>query len=128
MIVRTVAARGSRAATRAAFTLMEIMVVVAVTHYMESARVDATRAKLHTIEIAVTEYYQKNHEYPANLGILTQRSNETGTASLEPDQIRDEWGQEIMIDPNTRSATGRPLIYSNGAPGTNQPIKNFTEQ
>jgi general secretion pathway protein G len=126
MIVRTVAARGARAATRSAFTLMEIMVVVAiivilagisvvaVTGYMERARVDATKAKLHTVETAVSDYNNRHHEYPANLEVLTQRDGAL-PAYLDHDAIFDEWGREIVIDPNQRHPqTDRPLIYSQG--------------
>jgi general secretion pathway protein G len=126
MIVRTVAARGTRAATRSAFTLMEIMVVVAiivilagisvvaVTGYMERARVDATKAKLHTVETAVSDYNNRHHEYPANLEVLTQRDGAL-PAYLDHDSIFDEWGHEIILDPNQRHPqTDRPLIYSQG--------------
>jgi general secretion pathway protein G len=138
MIVRTVAARTARRATRAAFTLMEIMVVVAiivilagvsvvaVTRYMEQARVDATRAKLKTVETAVSDYHNRNHEYPANLQVLTVPSGGL-PAYLDVEQTRDEWGRDIHIDPNQTSPTGRPLIWSDGpTPGdaTNQ-IRNW---
>jgi general secretion pathway protein G len=141
MIVRTVAARGTRAVTRAAFTLMEIMVVVAiivilagvsvvaVTRYMEQARVDATRAKLKTIETAVSDFHNRNHEFPPNLETLTQPANGL-PAYLDRDAIVDEWGREIHIDPNSTSPTGRPLIYSDGPnPGDGSSvIRNWNAQ
>jgi general secretion pathway protein G len=136
MIVRTVT-RGTRTATRAAFTLMEIMVVVAiivilagvsvvaVTRYMEQARVDATRAKLKTVETAVSDFYNRNHEYPANLEILTQRIGGL-PAYLENKDIVDEWGHEILIDQSQRHPqTDRPLIYSNG-PNPGDPNSRIT--
>jgi len=139
MIVRTVPARSFRAVSRAAFTLMEIMVVVAiivilagvsvvaVTRYMEQARVDATHAKLKTIETAVSDYYNRHHEYPANLEILTERIGGL-PAYFDRDTIIDEWGREIVIDPNTRhQGTDRVLIYSQGPnPGDpNSQIRNW---
>jgi general secretion pathway protein G len=141
MIVRNVARQGARTATRAAFTLMEIMVVVAiivilagvsvvaVTRYMEQARVDATHAKLKTIETALSVYYTRNHEYPASLEVLTQRSQGLD-AYLDRDSIFDEWGHEIMIDTTQRSDSGRPLIYSGGPnPGDpNSMIRNWNPQ
>jgi general secretion pathway protein G len=130
MIVRTLPARGTRAATRAAFTLMEIMVVVAiivilagisvvaVSGYLERAKVDATRAKLHTIETAVTDFHTRHNEYPASLEVLTQRDGPL-PAYLDRDSIFDEWGREFVIDPNQRHPqTDRPMIYSQGpSPG-----------
>src|SRR5262249_3664667 len=126
MIVRTVAARGSRAATRAAFTLMEIMVVVAiivilagisvvaVTGYLERARVDATKARIHTVETAALQYYTNHNEYPASIESHTQREGPL-PALLDRDSIVDEWGREIIIDANQRNPqTDKPLIYSQG--------------
>jgi general secretion pathway protein G len=126
MIVRTVAARSARTATRAAFTLMEIMVVVAiivilasvsvvaVTRYMEQARVDATRARIKTIETAVTDFYNREHRYPATLEDLTTRIGGL-PAYLETEQIKDEWGNFIVLDASQRHPqTDRPLIYSGG--------------
>jgi general secretion pathway protein G len=136
MIVRT-ATRASRATSRAAFTLMEIMVVVAiivilagvavvsVTRYMEQARVDATRAKIAHIEIGVQDFYNRNHEYPTSLEVLTQRVGGL-PAWCESKEIMDEWGHEIMIDPSQRHPqTDKPLIYSNG-PNPGDPNSRIT--
>lgn len=141
MIVRSaaVATRATRVTTRSAFTLMEIMVVVAIivilagvsvvgiTHYMEEAKISATRAKINTIETAAGTYYTKHGEYPTDLTILTSNVD-GGPAALETSQIKDEWQQPIVIDVSQRSATGKPLIYSNGPPGENRRISNQDQQ
>jgi general secretion pathway protein G len=126
MIVRSLATRSARVARRTAFTLMEIMVVVAiivilagvsvvaVTRYMEQARIDATRAKIATIEKAVQDYYNRNHEYPASLEVLCQRDPTGLPAYLEEKDIYDEWNHPIILDASQRNATDRPKIYSNG--------------
>jgi general secretion pathway protein G len=138
MIVRTVAARGASRATRAAFTLMEIMVVVAiivilasvsvvaVTRYLEQARVDTTRAKLATVEHAVQDYHNRTQDYPANLEVLCEPLGGL-PAYLGRKDIVDEWNREFVIDPNQHSRTGRVLIYSMG-PNPGDPssqIRNF---
>jgi general secretion pathway protein G len=137
MIVRTVPSRAARAATRAAFTLMEIMVVVAiivilagvsvvaVTRYMEEARISATKVKIAAVETAASTWFTAHGEYPSDLHLLTSPEQGRTTALLEPSQIEDEWHQPLVIDVTQKSATGKPLIYSPGAPGSNQRITNF---
>jgi general secretion pathway protein G len=140
MIVRTVAARGARAGTRNAFTLMEIMVVVAiivilagvsvvaVTRYMEEARISATKVKIAAIETAASAYYTKHGVYPDDLSLLYNKQNDGLDAYLDVSQVKDEWGQFIVIDVSQKSQTGKPLIYSNGPPGTGTRISNQDQQ
>ena len=46
--------------------------------------------------------------------MLTQREGSL-PALLDQDAIKDEWGREIIIDPNQRNPqTDKPLIYSQG--------------
>jgi type II secretory pathway pseudopilin PulG len=87
--------------------------VVAVTRYIEQARVDATIAKLKTIETAVTDYHNRAHAYPQNLLELTEPEGGL-PAYLNKSAIVDEWGNQFVLDIGQSSKTGRPLIYSTG--------------
>jgi general secretion pathway protein G len=107
MVLRT-----TRAAVRTGFTLMEMLVVVAIIvvlagigGYYLLPRVDeskekAARAQLKgTLTTAVETYKLNNGDYPPNLEALTQQQPNGGKPILEPDALRDPWGQAYGYDP-----------------------------
>jgi general secretion pathway protein G len=129
--------RSTRAARRVAFTLMEVLVVVAILvilagvggvmymRYLDDARVSKAKIDIKTIADVVETFKLKNNEYPNSLVILTQPQDD-GPAYLEAAAIVDPWNQQYVIEPNTLNpATGKPLIYSNGPAGGGQPIRNW---
>src|SRR5881398_728216 len=73
----------SRATSRAAFTLMEMMVVVAiiiiligisvplVINYWNNSKIDATRAKIQAIQNAAQTFQLKNNRWPQTVDELT---------------------------------------------------------
>src|SRR5262245_55243421 len=108
IVARNVAARATRAATRAGFTLMEVMVVVAiivilagvgavaVNGYLERSKVDATKIGIATVEKAVQAYYNDNRVYPETLRVLLESPGAGLPAYLEQKDLVDEWGREIQ--------------------------------
>jgi general secretion pathway protein G len=129
--------RSNRAARRLAFTLMEVLVVVAILvilagvggvmymRYLDEAKVSKAKIDIKALADVVETYYLKNNEYPASLVILTQ-PQDGERAYLEPQAIMDPWSHEYMIEPNTvNPATGKPLIYSNGPGGGGQQIRSW---
>jgi type II secretion system protein G len=117
--------RQTQALTRSAFTLMEMLVVVAILvvlagaavpiymNYLESARIDRVKIDCKTLEQAVEAYNVKYGDYPPSLETLTQPDQTTGKAVLEHDAIYDPWRQPYQYNPgDVHALTGRPYIYS----------------
>jgi general secretion pathway protein G len=125
---------------RAAFTLMEIIVVVAIIlilagagalvlpTFLADANVKKAKTDVLTLEKAATTYYTNSGGvYPQNLQILAEVDPQTGRAALiKETMLVDPWGQPYQIDVGTLHPKTRiPLIYSPGPPGHNQPIRNW---
>ncbi len=76
--------RTAREALRQGFTLIEILVVVAIIgmlgavavpaymSYLADARVATTRSLISNVDVAVKSYNMKHGKYPASLDVLTQ--------------------------------------------------------
>jgi general secretion pathway protein G len=125
---------------RAAFTLMEIIVVVAIIlilagagalvlpRFLADANVNKAKLDVKTLEQAVSAY-QTDHfgAYPDSIEILAQRDQQTNKPAYIKDSLLvDPWGRRYVLDVNTKHPqTDIPLIYSEGAPGTNVPIRNW---
>jgi len=127
--------RQAQATTRAAFTLMEMLVVVAILvvlagaavpiylNYLANARIDRAKVDCKNIALAVEAYQARSGQYPPSLQALTQAYQDQTTgqqqkATLEPAALIDPWGQPYQYDPNDLDAnTGRVRIYSKGPPG-----------
>jgi general secretion pathway protein G len=100
-----------RIVRRAAFTLMEVLIVVAIIVILaslggfllidqyETSKVGTAEAKIHTIEQAVETYYLRTGDYPADLSQLV------GTALKKPQDIIDPWGNQYQyaVDGQTNS-------------------------
>jgi general secretion pathway protein G len=129
----------AQAATRAAFTLMEMLVVVAILvvlagaavpiylNYLENAKRDRAKVDVTTLQTAIEAFKAEYGDYPPSLQTLTQADQATGNfATLEPKALMDPWNQQYQYEPqNKNPATGRPKIYSGGPPGQNRPIANW---
>jgi general secretion pathway protein G len=116
--------RNTEALARSAFTLMEMLVVVAILvvlagaavpiylNYLENARRDRVKIDVKNLETAVEAYYTRNSDFPQSLDMLCQ-PDETGKAALEPESLLDPWGQHYVYNPSDMKPSGRvPYIYS----------------
>ncbi len=125
------------AVARAGFTLMEMLVVVAILvvlagaavpiylSYLEDSRVDRARLDVKSIEGAVDAYYTKYGSYPNSLNDLVQPMDGV-RPYLDANTLMDPWGNPYQYNPqNVNPMTGRPQVFSNGPPGRQQPISNF---
>lgn len=100
----------NRLVARSAFTLLEVLVVVAIllvlasvatvyaVRYMEDAKADATRMKMQACSSACKNYYAKTGSYPQSLADLIQPMD-----GAEPfleggmEAITDAWQQPIQF-------------------------------
>ena len=128
--------RTAREALRQGFTLIEILVVVAiigmlgavaVPAYMNSladARVATTRSLIANVDVAVKSYNMKHGKYPESLEVLQEPQEDGGDPWLEGEAV-DPWGNELKYE---KQGKKRPKITSagpDGEEGTEDDITNY---
>jgi len=131
--------RTAREALRQGFTLIEILVVVAIIgmlgavavpaymNYLADARVATTRALINNVDVAVKSYNMKHGKYPESLDVLTQDQADGSEPLLEGEPV-DPWGNELKYE---RKSKGRPKITSfgpDGEDGTEDDITNIEKK
>jgi len=121
---------------RTAFTLMEVLVVVAILvvlagigigvyRYLDDSKEKIALAGAKNLETAANSYKLDHGDFPESLAILAQPSDGK-PAYLEEKSLYDPWNRPFVYDPHQQSRTGMPLIYSQGAnPGSSPPIRNW---
>ncbi len=79
------------------------------------------------IEIAVESYRLQHDRLPGTLNVLTQRDkSDNSPALLIEKALIDPWGKPYNYDSvQLHKKTGMPLIWSDGWPGVDRPIKNW---
>jgi hypothetical protein len=93
---------------------------------MEKNKIPIVKLEVKTLEQAVIAYYVKNGQYPPNLKVLAEKQGDGGPAYIKDSLLVDPWGHPYVLDANSRHPkTDIPLIYSNGPPGQNMPIRNW---
>ena len=117
--------RIAREALRQGFTLIEILVVVAIIgmlgavavpaymNYLADARISTTRALISNVDVAVKSYNMKHGKYPESLDVLTQAPDDDSDPLLEGDPV-DPWGNELKYEKQSKK---RPVITSAGPDG-----------
>jgi general secretion pathway protein G len=125
--------RTHRAVRRHAFTLMEMLVVVAIIvmlaglggyYYIkqldQAKRSTAKNQVKTTLTTAVESYYiDHNSNYPASLDVLLVGDDQGyGPYLKTADALRDPWGNPYHYDPNGPNNAGRqPDIWSDSPQG-----------
>jgi len=113
-------------AMRAGFTLMEILVAVAiigilgtvavqsVTSNIEKSKITAAQESVNNIANAVTTYYLANKKYPNDLRDLI-KENSDGEAVLEGGEgvLEDPWGNEYKYEKKGK----KYVVISSGPDG-----------
>jgi general secretion pathway protein G len=132
----------NRSRRRDAFTLMEVLVVVAILvvlagigvvvfRYLDDSKERIAKVQIKTLETVINSFKitDASGDFPPNLDVLTQPLDGK-PAFLDPEKLIDPWQRPYQYDPNTRNPrTGIPLIYSQGINQGNPAgyIRNWNE-
>jgi general secretion pathway protein G len=126
--------RTRRLRPRGAFTLMEMLIVVAIivmlagvaaysyTRYLEKAREDTAKLQITHLEEAAMDYNVSNGAFPESLDVLTVAEGGRH-AAVEAKDLNDPWGKRYSYEPNNLSPTGKPRISTQSPGGV--PISNW---
>jgi len=137
MIVRT-SRLAARSTFRAGFTLMELLVVVALLvvlagtggviymNYLEGAKEDVAKSQVQVLTEAAQMYQIKTGSYPPDLNTLTQPTADGKAASLEVSALIDPWQRPYQYQYPGQHHPGqnKPDVWSTGHDG-NQQIGNW---
>jgi general secretion pathway protein G len=123
---------------RTAFTLLEVLVVVAIIvmlagvggYYLlqryEESKLSKAKMDAEGLSTQVETFKLNNGDYPVSIEQLAQPQPNGGTALVGPDKIRDPWGKLYQIDPTgPRNGGNRADVFTTGPRG--QLIGNFPQ-
>ena len=122
MIVRKIERRPS---DRIGFTLMEVLVVVAILvvlagtasifvfRYLDDAKKQRAQSDLQTLTNCCMTYKIKYDEFPQSLNLLVTPPDGGQPYVSSPDNIIDPWGKPYQYDPNGTNNGGlKPDIWT----------------
>jgi general secretion pathway protein G len=117
----------ARTHRRAGFSLMELLVVVAILvvlagvggvvylNIQESNYKDAARIQIKNLENTCKLYKSKFGDFPESLEALTTEMPNGDGPMLEPSALRDPWGRQYQYTPQSQGAIyQKPEIWSDG--------------
>jgi general secretion pathway protein G len=130
--------RTMRAVRRSAFTLMEMLAVVAIIvvlagvggvvymRYVDDAKIDSARAQSKMLAEQAKMFNLRNQRYPESLQEL-MTPPDGGKSYLEDSSyLLDPWQQPYQYQAiGTHNLTGAPEVWSNGPPGENRQIGSW---
>jgi len=111
MLLRPSLPRTAGRAARRGFSLLEVLVVVAiivmlaglggyyVVQQYEDAKVSTAKIQASTLSEKAETYKVNNGDYPPSLDALAQPQPNGGSPLVPPDKLRDPWGRPFQFDP-----------------------------
>jgi len=118
-----------RATKRAGFTLMEMLIVVAIIvvlagvggviymNVLGESKGNVARAQARNIAQACQMFNLSHGRYPNSLAELTEPMDNKA-ALMEPQYLRDPWQMEYKYaNPGSHQRSGGPDVWSDGPPG-----------
>jgi general secretion pathway protein G len=129
------ASREAQAAfVRAAFTLMEMLIVVAIIvalaglggYYFlgqlneANKKIAKTKAETTIMQACVAYYTGHGNQWPQSLQVLLQKDDVGGPYLKSEDDIKDPWGNYYQYNPNAQTVNGaaEPEIFTSAPDGT----------
>ncbi len=125
----TLRTKVARQANRRAFTLMEMLIVVAIivilagvgTFYIlpqfSKAKDDIAKTRAHNVANALKAYYLHHDTYPSDLSALCQKTDEGGPY-IGQDGLLDPWGKQYQIDVSGQHHNGaEPDVFTTSPEG-----------
>jgi general secretion pathway protein G len=115
--------RKTQQLARAAFTLMELLIVVAIIVVLagvggaillprlEETKVKAAKVQAKNIASACEQYAVDNGDYPQSVDALVQPDAEGNAPRMEQGAILDPWGQRYQIGA-PRTQGGKPTVFT----------------
>jgi general secretion pathway protein G len=109
---------------RSAFTLLEVLIVVAIIVILasvsgvyvfrayEDAKISTARAKAISLATACQQFMVKYERYPESLNELIQPPS-GNQPFVEPDALNDPWGKQFTYDQSGQHNNGlKPDVYT----------------
>jgi general secretion pathway protein G len=118
-----------RSARRSAFTLLEVLVVVAILvvlagvasvyvfRYLDDSKKDRVKVDLQALTKACEAYKLRNDDFPPSLSVLVQPTD-GGKPFLDggPQALNDPWGKPYQYDPSGGNSGGLKPDISTTSP------------
>jgi general secretion pathway protein G len=126
-------------APRSAFTLLEVLVVVAIIvmlagiggyYFMaqyEDAKVKKAQIDCVGLSALCDTYKLNNGQYPTSIEQLAQPQPNGGSPLSPQDKLKDPWNKPYQLDPNGAHNNGMKCDVYTTNPKTGRPIGNFAD-